>query len=156
LVGKAMRLAARAQVARWDAALARVEREQEQALRAIVRRSARTEFGRAHNFSRIRKYDDFARNVPVGNYDDFSPYIDRMRKGERGVLVPERIVYYGNSSGSSNQGRSKFLPISEEQIAHQRRAGSDALLKYVDAFGDDTLAGGFTLGLFPPTTMRRE
>ena len=43
-------------------------------------------------------------------------YIDRMRAGERNVLVPEFVRYFGNSSGSSNPGKPKFLPITERQI----------------------------------------
>jgi hypothetical protein len=156
LVGKALLLAARAQTARWDRALARLEEEQTKALRAIVDRSASTEFGRAHGFSGIRDHAAFARAVPVGDYDSHSPYIERMRKGERGLLVPELIEYFGNSSGSSVQGKPKFLPISETQIGHTRGSGSDALFRQLLARGDDSFPSGFTLGLFPPITMKRE
>ena len=79
-----------------------------------------------------------------------------MREGERNLLVPERVVYFGNSSGSSNHGKSKFLPIAARQIRHQQRAGADAVFRYMRWSEDYDLFSGFTLGLFPPTTMRRE
>ena len=96
-----------------------------------------TEFGRAHGFASIRGYEDFARRVPVGDYDAFSPYIDRMRAGERNLLVPEFVRYFGNSSGSSNQGKPKFLPITERQIRHQQRAGTDTVMRYLRWSGDE-------------------
>jgi hypothetical protein len=79
-----------------------------------------------------------------------------MRAGERGLLVPERVLYFGNSSGSSTHGKSKFLPITDRQIRFQQLAGTDTVMRYLDWSGDGEMFRGFTLGLFPPTTMRRE
>ncbi len=156
VVGKAMLVAAHAQVRRWDKALTRVREEQEEILLSIVKHAAQTEYGRAHDFAGIRGYEDFRARVPVGDYDAFSPYIDRMRKGERDLLVPEFIRYFGNSSGSSTQGKPKFLPIAERQIGIQRRAGTDGLMRTLVHLHEDQFTRGFTLGLFPPTTMREE
>ncbi len=155
-VGRALRQFAGRQVRAWDNALAQVRNSQEAILLALLRHSEGTDFGRAHGFSRVRDYEGFARQVPVGDYDSFSPMIERMRAGERNLLVPEPIRYFGNSSGSSNQGKSKFLPIGERQIRFQQRAGSDAFTRYLDWSRDEEIMSGFTLGLFPPTTMRRE
>jgi len=44
---------------------------------------------------------------------------------------PEFVRYFGNSSGSSNHGRPKFLPITDRQIRLQRRAGADTLMRYL-------------------------
>ncbi len=156
LAGKGFLLLARAQTRRWDEALTRVAFEQERVLKDIIRHAAQTEFGRAHDFSGIRDYRDYARRVQVGDYDSFSPFIDRMRKGERNLLVPEFVRWFGNSSGSSNQGRPKFLPITEKQVGIQRKAGTDGLFRTLSMLDDDDYPCGFTLGLFPPTTMRPE
>jgi hypothetical protein len=155
-VGRVVQSVAAVQVHAWDAALRRVRQVQEQTLLALVRHGRETEFGRAHGFSRVRDYASYAREVPVGDYDSFSPFIDRMRAGERGLLVPEPVRYFGNSSGSSSHGKSKFLPITDRQIRHQQRAGADALMRYLRWSRDEELLSGFTLGLFPPTTMRAE
>jgi hypothetical protein len=156
LVGKAVHRAAAVQVGSWDRALRRVRQVQEATLLSLVGHSAKTAFGRAHSFTRVHDYASFVRNVPVGDYDSFSPFIDRMRTGERNLLVPEAVRYFGNSSGSSNHGKSKFLPITERQIRFQQRAGADALMRYLRWSNDEELLCGFTLGLFPPTTMKRE
>jgi GH3 auxin-responsive promoter len=156
VLGKALLAAARVQVSGWDRALRDVEASQERTLREIVSHAKTTEFGRRHDFRGATSHRAFAGRVPLGDYDTFSPYIERMRQGERHVLVPGAVRYFGNSSGSSAHGKSKFLPISERQIAHQRRAGADTLMRYLVAARDDAFLSGFTLGLFPPTTMRDE
>ncbi|HXN31796.1 MAG TPA: GH3 auxin-responsive promoter family protein [Polyangiaceae bacterium] len=156
VVGRALGHVARLQVAAWDRTLRRLRHVQEKTLASLLDHAKKSDFGRAHDFARIRSYDDFASRVGIGDYDSFSPYIDRMRAGERNLLVPEAVRYFGNSSGSSNHGRPKFLPITDRQIRLQQRAGADVLMRYLLWSGDDELLCGFTLGLFPPTTMRRE
>ena len=88
VVGTVVRQLARVQVAAWDRALRDVQRVQEAQLSALLDHARDTEFGRAHGFGRIRGYEDFVRQVPVGDYDSFSPYIDRMRKGEQRAARP--------------------------------------------------------------------
>src|SRR5579859_6696718 len=156
VVGRALRRVAAFQVAAWDRALRNVRRVQEETLAELLAHAKDTQFGRAHRFDQIRGHDDFVRRVPVGDYDSFSPFIDRMRAGERGLLVPEFVRYFGNSSGSSNHGKSKFLPIADRQIRHQQRAGRDTVMRYLDWSGDEGMFAGFTLGLFPPITMKAE
>ena len=147
---------ARLQTARWDYATRHVEAEQMRVLSRILRHTAGTHFGRTHGFASIRSYEQFAARVPVADYDDFSPFIERMRAGESGLLVPEPVKYFGHSSGSSRQGRGKFLPITERQISQQRLAGSETLARYLVHARDASFLSGFTLGLFPPTTMRKD
>jgi hypothetical protein len=157
VVGKVLQRASGLVVKEWDRALKFPERSQTETLLALIDHAKDTYFGKVHGFRGVRSYEDFAERVPVGDYDSFSPFIDRMRKGEHDLLVPEFVTYYGNSSGSSNHGKSKFLPITERQVRFQQRAGTDVVMRYLRASGDEGLfGGGFTLGLFPPITMRKE
>ena len=156
LIGRALRQLAELEVGRWDAAVRNIRKVQEDTLASVLDHAKGTEFGQAHGFDRIRHHDDFVRRVPLGDYDAFSPYIERMRAGERNLLVPEFVRYFGNSSGSSNHGRPKFLPITARQIREQQRAGSDTVMRYLLGSRDDEIFCGFTLGLFPSTVMRRE
>lgn len=151
-----MLVAAKLRVRRWDKALERLEEVQTRQLRTLVRYAEHTEFGHLHAFREIRTYEDWIRRVPVSDYDGFHPAIRRMMAGERNVLVPGAIQYVGNSSGSSAQGKLKFLPITEKQIQYQRAMGADALFRYLAWANDDAFITGFTLGLLPPTTMRTE
>jgi len=153
LLGAGLLGVAHLQVRRWDRALRNVEAEQRAILQRLLRHSAGTELGKRWGFGRIRGYEQFANRVPIGDYDSFSPFIDRMRRGEKNLLCPEFVRYFGNSSGSSDAGRSKFLPITDRQIAEQRKSGADTLMRYLVWSGDRQLLRGFTLGLFHPTNM---
>lgn len=150
VLGKGLLAAAKIAVTRWDHALENVREVQEAALVAITRHASGTEYGRRQDFAGVKSYAQFKTHVPLNDYDTFSPFIERMRKGEKNLLVPEFVRYFGNSSGSSQAGRPKFLPITDRQIGHQRRAGADTLMRWLDHTNDDQFVRGYTLGLFPP------
>lgn len=156
IAGRAMLASARFRVRRWDRALRNLEAVQTEQLMDVVRHAAKTEFGRRHGFDEIRHYEDWQARVPIGDYDAFHPYIERMMEGEKGLLVPEFVQYFGNSSGSSNKGKQKFLPITDRQLRHQRGSSSDSLFRWLVAFDVDDFTTGFTLGLFPPTVMKKQ
>ncbi|NJK88926.1 MAG: GH3 auxin-responsive promoter family protein [Myxococcales bacterium] len=143
-------------VRRWDRALSDLERSQTTQLLEIVRHASGTAFGKRHGFKDVQRYEDWRSKVPVGDYDSFHPYIARMMEGERDLLVPEFVKHFGNSSGSSNRGKQKFLPITERQLRHQRAAAGDTLFRYLVNHGVTDFTSGYTMGLFPPTTMKEQ
>ena len=44
-----------------------------------------TVYGKKYQFSSIGNYEDFKNRVPLVHYEDFEPYIERARKGEKDV-----------------------------------------------------------------------
>ena len=70
-----------------------------------------TVFGREHRFSGIRTIEDFQDQVPVRNYEGLRPYINRMMKGENNILVKDRVIFFGITSGTTNV--PKFIPVTE-------------------------------------------
>jgi hypothetical protein len=156
LAGPALWAAAQLRVAQWDARTKDPRSAQERTLLQIVRAAERTEFGRAHGFDRIRSVADFQRQVPARTYADFEPMLDRMRAGARDVLHPGFVYYWGCSSGTSHTAANlKYLPISQEQIRWQQRAGFDVVARYLTLWGDRSFPGGYLMGLFPPSTIRQ-
>ncbi|MCR4610271.1 MAG: GH3 auxin-responsive promoter family protein, partial [Lachnospiraceae bacterium] len=74
-----------------------------------------TEFGKKHNFANIKSYEDYVREVPLTDYDDYLPYIDRMIDNKETDLIScYPIVHYASSSGST--GVPKRIPISIKNI----------------------------------------
>ena len=152
--------AATARVLQWNRLAAdrkRLKDVQLATLRANCRIAALTEFGQEHRLGDVAKLEDFRERVPLRPYAEFEPYLDRMRQGERNVLWPGLIQYFAQSSGSSNTlAQHKFLPISEQQIRWQQRAGFDVVARYVTQVGNAAFLGGFSLGLFPPSTLKTQ
>ncbi len=130
---------------------------QESTLLAHCKSAADTVFGREHGLGRVQSYADFKAATKLMPYAGFEPYIQRMRRGERDVLWPGLINYYGQSSGtSSTEAKHKFLPISAEQIKWQQKAAFDVMAQYIKLSGDRGLLGGYNLGLFPPSILKTE
>ena len=158
VIGPLAWTAATARVMAWDrlaADLKALRKAQLEALRENCRAAARTEFGRAHRLGEVSTLEDFQARVPLRTYADFEPYLERMRRGARDVLWPGLIRYYGQSSGSSQTiAQHKFLPISEQQIRWQQKAAFDVVARYVTHVGHARFLGGYTLGLFPPSTLK--
>ena len=88
---------------------------QEALLLRMVQGAADTAFGRAHGFDRIRTRRDFQDQVPIGTWDDFSPYIDRVVAGERGVLTNDPLpAMFNRTSGTTS--KPKLIPLAAATI----------------------------------------
>ena len=84
---------------------------QEQLLLGMVSRAADTAFGRAHGFAAIRTRADFQKAVPIGTWDDFADYMDRVVDGEAGVLTNDPPpTMFNRTSGTT--GKAKLIPVS--------------------------------------------
>ena len=83
-------------------------------LRGITVAHAATAYGREHGFLSIRTIDDYRRAVPVNTYESLRPYIDRMRRGERDVLIPGKPLMYTTTSGTTD--KPKFIPVSRHEF----------------------------------------
>ncbi|MES2503873.1 MAG: GH3 auxin-responsive promoter family protein [Myxococcota bacterium] len=135
----------------------RLQKTQESILLSHCKTAAETEFGQAHGFAKVKTYADFKRATPLRPYAGFEPYIQRMRQGERDILWPGLISYYGQSSGTSaTAAQNKFLPISKEQIVWQQKAAFDVIAQYLRLSKDRGFVGGYNLGLFPPSVLKSE
>ena len=72
-------------------------------LDTIIDDNKNTEYGKKYNFSEIKNLDDYKKNVPLSEYDDYESYIRRMYDdGENNILTAYLIVGYLYTSGSEN------------------------------------------------------
>lgn len=79
-------------------------------LRNLIQHSKSTAFGTAHSFEQIRNYDDFSARVPIRDYPQLEPWIDRIRQGEKHVLSHDPVIRLVPTSGTS--GASKLIPYT--------------------------------------------
>jgi hypothetical protein len=87
-------------------------------LSAILARNAGTAYLR--RFGNPLRLEAFRDKVPVTSYEDFLPWLDRIRDGESDVLFAGRPVAFERTGGST--GGMKLLPYSAEGLRDFQRA----------------------------------
>jgi hypothetical protein len=118
---------------------------QRNVLQHLITQAQYTEFGRKYSFSKFNNVKDFKNNVPIHEYDDIKPYIDRMMHGEENILWNTPINWFAKSSGTAS-GNSKFIPISDESLKEIHfKASKDVLTNYYKNFPDSDLLTGKSL-----------
>jgi len=107
---------------------------QEKTYRELVRSMATTAFGKDSQIEAKLPYEEFQRRVPLRVYEEFVPYIDRMKAGEANVLWPGKCSLFALTSGTTS-GRTKQIPVTESLLQHFRTAGLDSLFYYTARVG---------------------
>lgn len=115
---------------------------QREVLQDIVTAAQYTEYGRKYNFSNLFNVRDFKNAVPIIEYDDVKPYIERMLKGEQNLVWNTPVYWFAKSSGTTSE-RSKFIPISDESLEDcHYKASKDVLSLYYQYKPDSELLTG--------------
>ncbi len=106
-----------------------------------------TEIGRQCQFKTITTEREFRERVPVRNYEAYSPYIDRLLKGEKSILWPGETKWFAKSSGTTND-KSKFIPVSKQSLEDVHYRGfKDVLALYLKNNPDSGVLYGKSLTL---------
>ncbi|WP_428329561.1 GH3 auxin-responsive promoter family protein [Mucilaginibacter sp.] len=113
---------------------------QQKTFEYLVSQGKNTSFGKTHRFDLIKTYDDFKKSVPVYDYEDLRPYIDRVTHGEENVLWPGKPAYLAKTSGTTSG--VKYIPISKESMPQHTKAARNALLSYVHETGNADFVDG--------------
>lgn len=115
---------------------------QREVLQDLVTTAQYTQFGQQHQFDKLFSVTDFKKTVPVREYNDLKPWIERMMQGEENVLWPTPITWYAKSSGTTSD-KSKFIPVSEESMQDGHyKAAKDVLSLYYQNFPHSELLTG--------------
>ncbi|MDD4847192.1 MAG: GH3 auxin-responsive promoter family protein [Bacteroidales bacterium] len=120
---------------------------QESVLKKLIQAGCSTKFGQTYQFSSIRSSDDFSRQLPVSDYEQLKPYIQRMREGEQNVLWNTPIPWFSKSSGTTSE-RSKYIPVSRESLQQNHyKAGHDMYSIYDLNYPKNYLFSGKAMAL---------
>ncbi len=107
-----------------------------------------TWIGKKYGFSEIKSIDKFQERVPLSNYEDLQPLIQRVMSGEQNLLWPSEVKWFAKSSGTTSE-KSKFIPVTQEILEECHfRGGKDILAIYSQNNPDNKLftGKGLTLG----------
>ena len=111
----------------------------------LLEAAKHTEFGKTYHFEKIKSYEDFAKRVPLFDYESFTPYLEKNIKGKQQVFWPSDIKWFAKSSGTT-AGRSKYIPVSDESLEEcHYKGGKDMVSLYVSNFPDTKVFTGKSL-----------
>ncbi len=100
---------------------------QEKMLESFISDCNNTTFGKKHSFNSIKSLSQFQNRIPLREYDQFEPYIERIRRGEQNVLWHTPVKWFAKSSGTSSS-KSKFIPVTRESLNYCHYSGMKKML----------------------------
>jgi hypothetical protein len=108
----------------------------------LIKTARQTEWGLKYDYASIKSYTDFASRVPIQDYEDVKAYIQRMMQGETNIIWPEKISWFAQSSGTTND-KSKYIPVSPASLDEcHYRGGLDTVVTYLDNTPNSKLFDG--------------
>ena len=113
---------------------------QKKTLKKLIAFGKNTVFGNNHNFSNIKHYKDFKKNVPIVDYEGIKKYISEIKEGKKNILWPGLPKYFAVTSGTTSG--EKHIPITKESLPNLLQGATDAILMYVANSGKTDILNG--------------
>ncbi|WP_225035927.1 GH3 auxin-responsive promoter family protein [Winogradskyella sp. SM1960] len=106
----------------------------------LISQAKHTAFGKDHNFDSITTYEDFQKNVPIRDYEELKPYVERVVAGEEDILWKGKPIYFAKTSGTTSG--AKYIPITKESMPTHVEAARNAILMYINETGNSKFVDG--------------
>jgi len=113
---------------------------QQKVFRNLIKNALTTQFGRDHDFVGINTYEDFVNRVPIRDYEELKPYIEKVVAGEENILWKGKPLYFAKTSGTTSG--SKYIPITKESMPTHVEAARNAILMYIAETGNTEFVDG--------------
>jgi hypothetical protein len=88
------------------------QRVQQTLLLNLLKKNSETEFGKKHGFGNIGSGAAYRRQVPIQDYENLEPSIQKCLEGKRSILTSDPPVRFNVTSGTT--GRPKYIPVTAE------------------------------------------
>lgn len=106
----------------------------------LIKEAKHTQFGVDHHFAEIKTFADFAKNVPIRDYEDLKPYIEEVVKGAENILWKGKPLYFAKTSGTTSG--AKYIPLTKESMPYHIEAARNAILHYIHETGNADFVNG--------------
>jgi len=113
---------------------------QQKVFEQLIATAKTTEFGKDHHFHKIKSYADFAREVPIRDYEALNPYVNKVVAGEENILWPGKPLYFAKTSGTTSG--AKFIPLTKESMPTHIAGARNAILNYIAETGKADFVSG--------------
>jgi len=106
----------------------------------LIKEAVNTEFGKDHDFYNIKTHEDFSKKVPIRDYEDLKPYIEKVVAGQENILWKGKPLYFAKTSGTTSG--SKYIPITRESMPTHVESARNAILMYIAETGKSDFVNG--------------
>ena len=113
---------------------------QQSVLKKLLHEASNTAFGNDHDFKNISSHSDWTDAVPVRDYEELVPYMERAKAGELSVLWPGMPKYFCKTSGTTSG--TKFIPLTQASLPNHIGSARNALLNYIGETGKSNFVDG--------------
>lgn len=113
---------------------------QQKVFNNLIIQAKNTAFGKDHNFLNIKTPEDFRAHVPIRDYEELKPYVDRVVEGEKDVLWPGLPLYFAKTSGTTSG--AKYIPLTKDSMPNHINAARNAILCYIAETGKTSFVDG--------------
>jgi hypothetical protein len=114
--------------------------DQEIILRSLLKSGRVTEFGKDSRLEQVNNYEDFKQAVGIRDYEQFKPYIEKIKDGKQNILWKGKPIYFAKTSGTTSG--VKYIPITKDSIPNHINTARNALLCYMAETGNTAFANG--------------
>lgn len=87
---------------------------QKKVFKNLIKKLSRTRFGRDHRVSSGMTVHEFQKAVPIFEYEDYAPYLELLKTGEKNILWPGVMECFCLSSGTTSG--EKKIPIYSSAV----------------------------------------
>eukprot|EP00057_Strongylocentrotus_purpuratus_P009853 XP_011664327.1 PREDICTED: probable indole-3-acetic acid-amido synthetase GH3.5 [Strongylocentrotus purpuratus] len=124
-------------VSRCEEAWKNPRKTQEEYLKAILEVNINTEYVKLYGLDSVTSLRDLREKHPLTTYERYRPFVDRMAKGEQGIMTGEQTIRFALTSGTT--GKSKMLPYGQSFLTILSTLYMVNIHARVNAFGYGSL-----------------
>jgi len=129
---------------------------QNEVFNELISKGEDTVWGKQYDYANIKSYKDYKAQVPISTYEELSPYIERIRKGEQNLLWPTETRWFAISSGTTDS-KSKFIPVTEDSLNDcHYEAGKDMIALYLNKNPESEFLSGKTIAVAGSTSITND
>src|SRR6185436_2999937 len=114
--------------------------DQENIFQTLVKTGKTTEYGKSVGLDKVTSYEEFKEAVPIQDYEQMRPWIDKIKEGKHNILWKGKPIYLAKTSGTTSG--TKYIPITKESIPNHISTARNALLCYMAETGNTRFADG--------------
>ncbi len=127
--------------------------DQKSILEHLLRTGRKTAIGTEHHLDEVHNERDFRQAMPIRDYEQLSPYIERIKQGQQNVLWKGKPIYFAKTSGTTSG--VKYIPITRDSIDNHIDTAKHALLSYMAETGKAAFADGKMIFLSGSPVLER-